>query len=107
MPEVIDLCSTEDDDDEDDDKNLVLSPIKPRISKHPKKKHRGSSVGDPLEIIEQVIPYVTENGDYHDADERSIPVLARPLHRLTIIQLFTLMIGAVPTDRICHRNQPL
>ena len=44
MPEVIDLCSTEDDDDEDDDddnKNLVLSPIKPRISKHPKKKHRG------------------------------------------------------------------
>ena len=101
---MIDLCSTEDVDDEDDDKNLALSPIKPRISKHPKKKHKGSSVSDPLEIIKQVIPHVTESGDNHDAGERSIPVLARPLQGLTVTQLFTLMIGAVPADRTCHRK---
>ena len=97
-PEVIDLCSS----DEDDDGDLVLSPIKPRIE-HFKKKQRGSSVGDPLEIIKQLIPHVIEE-DYHDPAERSIPVLARPLQGLTVRQLFTLMIGTIPEDRICHRK---
>ena len=44
-PEVIDLCFSDDDGDD-----LVLSPIKPKIE-HFKKKQRGSSIGDPLEII--------------------------------------------------------
>ena len=57
----------------------------------------------PLEIIERVIPHVTESGDYHDV-ERSIPVLARPLRGLSVTQLFTLMIGTIPADRICQRK---
>ena len=31
-------------------------------------------------------------------------MLAHPLQGLTVNQLFTLMIGAVPADRICHRK---
>ena len=31
-------------------------------------------------------------------------MLAHPLQELTINQLFTLMIGAVPADCICHRK---
>ena len=48
---MIDLCSSEDDSGESEasgDKILVLSPIKPRISEHSKKKHRGSSISDEI-----------------------------------------------------------
>ena len=105
---MIDLCSSEDDSDESEasgDEILVLSPIKPRISECSKKKHRGSSISDdPLEIVKRIIPHVTESDDYHDVAERNVPVLARPLQGLTVTQLFTLMIGTMPADRICHKK---
>ena len=59
-----------------------------------------ASISDPLEIVKRIIPHVTESDDNHDVAERSVPVLARPLQGFAVTQLFTLMIGTIPTDRI-------
>ena len=50
-----------------------------------------------------MIPNVNDE-DYHDPATQSPPVLARPKQGLTVNQLFTLMIGTVPSDRICHKK---
>jgi len=42
--------------------------------------------------------------DYCDPDERSLPILACPKQGLNVNQLFTLMIGTMPTDHICQRK---
>ena len=76
---MIDLCSTSSSDDEGH-KSLVLSPIKPRIIGYPLKKQEGLNISDPLEIIKQLIPHVTES-DYHYPAERSIPV-GMPITRI-------------------------
>ena len=56
-----------------------------------------------MPFIKQLIPNVS-NDDYHDPTTRRVPVLARPLQGLSVTQLFTLMIGTVPANRICHRK---
>lgn len=57
----------------------------------------------PTEIIKQVIPNVKDD-DYHDPAAKCLPVLSRTLQGLNVNQLFTLMIGTVPADRICQRK---
>ena len=89
---MIDLCSTE---SSGDDEITIFSPVKPE-TKSPAKS-------DPADTIKQIIPNVNDN-DYHDPNLKSIPVLARPKTGLTVNQLFTLMIGTLPSDRICHRK---
>lgn len=74
-----------------DDDITVFSPVKPE-----------TKLQDPADIIKEVIPDFTENV-YHDP-MKSIPVLAKPKLGLTVNQLFTLMIGTLPADRICHRK---
>ena len=71
--------------------SLVFSPVKPKIEE------------SPVEALKQIIPNVNED-DYHDATARCIPVLARPLQGLNVTQLFTLMLGKIPADRICKRK---
>ena len=56
----------------------------------------------PSTIIDRVIPNVST--DYHDPESRTIPILARPVQALTATQLFQLMIGAIPQNRVCHRK---
>ena len=52
--------------------------------------------------IRQIIPDVCN--DYHDPEMKTLPILAQPSQGLTVHQLFTLMIGTVPADRICSRK---
>ena len=94
QPEIIDLCSSSSSCGEGDD--LSFSPVKPKIKCDPSPKN-------PSEIIKQVIPNVDDD-DYHDPATRCVPVLARPVQGLSVNQLFTLMVGTVPADRICHRK---
>ena len=54
----------------------------------------------PEETIKGEIPNVTDN-DFH---ARDLPILARPIQGLNVNQLFTLMIGRVPAEHICHRK---
>ena len=54
-------------------------------------------------VIKQVIPNVDDD-DYHDPATQCVPVLARPVQGLSVNQLFTLRVGTVPADRICHRK---
>ena len=94
--EVIDLCSESDSspsDNSDEEGSLILSPI----------KAKATTTEDPCQVIKKLIPNMTDD-DYHDPATKSIPVLARPLQGLSVTQLFMLMIGTVPADRICHRK---
>ena len=83
---MIDLCSTTT-ESSGDDEITIFSPVK----------------SDPADVIKQIIPNVNDN-DYHDPTVKSLPVLARPKLGLTVNQLFTLMIGTLPVDHICHRK---
>ena len=56
----------------------------------------------PIDIIRSIIPDVTDN-DFHD-ESKCISVLSRMPDGLSVHQLFSLMIGAVPADQICHRK---
>ena len=71
----------------------MLSPVKAKVI----------PTEDPSEVIKQLIPNIT-NDNYHDPARRSVPVLAHPLQGLSVAQLFTLMIGTVPANCICHRK---
>ena len=62
-----------------------------------------SSEFDPSEIIQHIIPNVLID-DYHDPMSETLPVLARPSQGLSVHQLFTLMLGTVPADKICSRK---
>ena len=42
--------------------------------------------------------------DYHDPSTRKLPVLCRPPHGLSVKQLFQIMIGTLPENRICHQK---
>ena len=42
--------------------------------------------------------------DYHDPSTRRVPVLAQPPHGLSVKQLFQLMIGTLPENRICQQK---
>ena len=79
--EVIDLCSSNSDSDSD---CLQFSPIK----------------ANPIQILKRVIPNV-RNVDYLDWQSKTLPIIARPLQGLSVLQLFTLMVGTV---RICLRK---
>ena len=57
-------------------------------------------MNSPIQTIKGEIPNVTDN-DFH---ARDLPILARPIRGLNVNQLFTLMIGTVPAERICHRK---
>ena len=87
---MIDLCSTSSSDED----IMSISPIKPRI------KYEISHSSSPEEVIKGEIPNVNDN-DFHSKD---LPILARPTLGLNVNQLFTLMIGTVPANRICHRK---
>ena len=63
--------------------------------------HIGSEC-DLSDIVRQIVPNVSD--DYHDPVTKTLPVLARPLQGLSVNQLFTLMFGTVPQDRICSRK---
>ena len=58
---------------------------------------------DPIQILKRVIPNV-RNVDYLDWQSKTLPIIARPLQGLGVLQLFTLMVGTVPRDRICLRK---
>ena len=57
---------------------------------------------NPETVIKSLIPNVDDN-NYHDF-EQSVPVLSRTKDILSVLQLFTLMIGSVPANRICCRK---
>ena len=63
-------------------------------------KAKGSSVS-----IDLLIPNCNMNeDDYHDPSTQKVPVLARPPHGLLVKQLFQLMVGTLPENRICHQK---
>lgn len=95
QPEIIDLCSTTSNSNSEDE-ITVFSPIKPTTESPPSKPTCD-------DVIKQLIPNVMDN-DYHDVENKFVPVIARPTQGLTVEQLFTLMIGTLPSDRICHRK---
>lgn len=74
-----------------DDDITMFSPVMPE-----------TKLQDPADTIKEVIPDFTDN-IYHDP-MKSIPVLATPKLGLTVNQLFILMIGTLPVNRICHRK---
>ena len=55
------------------------------------------------DVIKQLIPNVMDN-DYHDMENKFVPVIARPTQGLTVEQLFTLMIGMLPSDLFAIKN---
>ena len=91
---MIDLRSTTS-ESSGEDEITIFSPVKPE-TKLPVKNYSP-------DVIKQIIPIINDN-DYHDPTVKSPPVLARPKVGLTVNQLFTLMIGTLPADRICHRK---
>lgn len=93
MSEVVDLCSSSTSGNDDTHKDLSLSPVKPKTT---------TECTNPTDVIRLLIPNVTD--DYHDPITRQLPILARPLDGLNVNQLFTLMIGTVPPNRICYRK---
>ena len=88
--EVIGLCSSSSTDTHED---LALSPLKPKTT---------TECANSTDVIRHLIPNVTDH--YHDPITRQLPILARPLERLNVNQLFTLMIGAIPPNCICYRK---
>ena len=95
--DTIDLCSstsedsssTSEDSSSDDDSCCIVekfSPIKAKAA---------------VSSIERAIPNACVD-EYHDKDTHTIPIMARPVNGLSVKQLFQLMIGEVPSDRICH-----
>lgn len=97
QPEVIDLCSSTNSSSGEDE--MIFSPIKPKTESPPSK----AKCDDPINVIKQIIPNVKDN-DYHDTENKYVPIIARPTQGLSVDQLFTLMIGTLPPDRICHRK---
>ena len=95
--EVIDLCSM---DEEKDPDCVIFPPVKPKLTEASPESN--SSEFDPDEVIRHVIPNVCD--DFHDPSTKAVPILARPQQGLTVDQLFALMVGAVPADRICSRK---
>ena len=85
-----DSCSSNSSSDSESLQSLVFSPVKPKIEE------------SPTDVLKQIIPNVNDN-DYYDATARFLPVLARPVLGLNVNQLFTLMLGKIPADRICQR----
>ena len=105
---MIDLCSSSSDEacnvssDDGDECSTSLSefsPVKPKTAHI--FQDSDSSNCNPKDIIKSIIPDVHEN-DYHD-DAKSLPVLSRTLEGLSVLQLFTLMIGAMPADRMSQK----
>ena len=98
--QVIDLCSTTSTSSgKDENEIMIFSSVKPKTESPPSIETKS----DPIDVIKQMIPNVRDN-DYHDPEVKSIPVIARPTQGLSVDQLFTLMIGTLPSDRICRRK---
>ena len=98
--EVINLCSSSDSSEDDVSHAFEFSPVKPKVTIN---LDSSSSEFDPSEIIQHIIPNVLID-DYHDPMSETLPVLARPSQGLSVHQLFTLMLGTVPADKICSRK---
>ena len=92
QPEVIDLCSSTNSSSGEDE-------IMPK-TESPSFK---AKYDDPINIIKQMIPNIKDN-DYHDTENKYVPIIARPTQGLSVDQLLTLMIGTLPSDCICHRK---
>ena len=107
---MINLCSSSDEAGSisGDDGCLTIlsdfSPIKPKTAQTRDSSYRDMETNncDPKDAIKSTIPSVIDD-DYHD-EAQLLPILSRTLEGLTILQLFTLMIGAVPGDRICRKK---
>ena len=91
---MINLCSTTS-ESSGEDEITIFSPVKPE-TKLPVKS-------DSADVVKQILPIVNHN-DYHDPTVKSLSVLAMPKLGLTVNQLFTMMIGTLPADCICHRK---
>ena len=107
--DVIDLCSTssgEEDNDFSSNSICNFSPVKSKTERVNSGSQDGQSDisvdNDPEFVIKSLIPNVNDD-NYHDF-EQNIPVLSRTRDGLSVLQLFTLMIGSVPADRICCRK---
>ena len=81
-----------------------FSPVKPKTAQTSASSYRDMETNncDPKDVIKSIIPSVIDD-DYHD-EAGLLPILSRTLEGLTVLQLFTLMIGAVPADRICRKK---
>ena len=81
-----------------------FSPIKPKTAQTSASSYQDMETknSDPKDAIKSIISSVIDD-DYHD-EARLLPILSRTLEGLTVLQLFTLMIGAVPADRICRKK---
>ena len=81
-----------------------FSPIKPKTAQTSASSYWDMETNncDPKDVIKSIIPSVIDD-DYHD-EAWLLPILSRTLQGLTVLQLFTLMIGAVPADRICYKK---
>ena len=88
---MINLCSSDSSSDESYIITQDFSPIKAQPEPSPNS------------LIDHLIPNVGKN-DYHDPGVHMLPILARPFQGLSVPQLFQLMIGSVPMDRICYRK---
>ena len=87
------MCSSSEKKCSSEEGRLILSPVKAKTTvEHDKQKNLS-------EIIKQLIHNVNDD-DYHDPTTKSLPVLARPSQGLSVTQLFTLMVGTVPANRI-------
>ena len=91
---VINLCSDSSGDgssDSNSDDCIIIenfSPIKAKTNP------------GPSSLIDRIIPDVCRD-DFHNPGS---PILARPSQGLSVLQLFQLIIGLVPGDRICCRK---
>ena len=88
---MINLCSSDSSSDESCIITQDFSPMKAKPEPSPNS------------LIDHLIPNVGKN-DYHDPGVHMLPILARPFQGLSVPQLFQLMIGSVPMDRICYRK---
>ena len=100
---MINLCTSSCSEDESEEGNceelaIVLSPVKPKLRQDASPE--SCELRGPTEIIKQVIPDVKDD----DLAAKCLPVLSRTLQELNVNQLFTLMIGTIPADRICQRK---
>ena len=92
--EVIDLCSSSnsENDSTDDESVCIAEPFSP-IKAEPCTT-KLNDIGIPNICVDE----------YHDKETCNVPILARPANGLSVKQLFQVMVGEVPQDRICRRK---
>ena len=90
---MIDLCSSSNSSSNcsSDSENVNFSPVKAKSEMTLTDKIRG------------LFPDMCEN-DFHDPDMHSLPILARQPSGLMVTQLFNLMVGTIPEEKICKHK---